>query len=402
MWSLARGVVVAGLLIASCGQAGDSPSAPGADAPAMTAADTSTTTNAAPVESSTAPSSTATTTAAPAVTTPPATAPTVVVSPPGGPAPQIPPVLQRGDRGPWVVTMQEQLRRHGYAIEADGIFGPASKAAVLGFQAAHGLEVDGLCGPNTWAALLHGEILPIVEPARPLTLRVDGLGPFDFGDGPDAIVTRVTAELGTPASDATYQAGFQCGDGWCQGRARTVEWQGVGGARFTVRFHATAGDFVFAGWRLSGYGGLTGIDLATSDGITLGSPAADVLAVSPDARFGYWPEGLCGDAWWDPASFRIGDPGDDYSFDGLRGSVRIEDPWASLDQALVDLGFPDGATCRYDVMCSDLFATVQQMLGLPVTYTLDRATWTALGLPLPPDTHAPVLMLTSGTAGEGC
>lgn len=393
-WRLTRRVVVVGLFAASCGQTSDSPSAPGVGAPPPTAT--------APIEPSTTTSAVATTTAAPTATTPATSEPAVEVSPPVDPAPQAPPILRRGDQGPWVVTMQQELRRHGYAIEADGIFGPASETALLGFQTAHGLEVDGLCGPNTWAALIHGEILPVVEPSRPLTLRADGLGPYDFGDDPAAIVTRLTSELGTPTSDATFQGGFECGDGWCQGRVRTVEWQGVGGARFAVRFHATTSDFAFAGWRLNGYGGLTGIDLATSSGMTLGSTAAEVLATHPDASFGYWPEQACGDAWWDPSSFRVGDPADGYDFDGLRGWVHSEDPWAPLDQALVDHGFPDGTTCMYDVMCSELFATVQQMLGLPVTYSLDRATWTALGLPLPPDPNAPVTMLTAGHATDGC
>ncbi len=68
--------------------------------------------------------------------------------------------LRLGDTGQAVIELQQHLIRHGHSIEADGIFGPTTGAAVRDFQAAHGLEVDGLVGPATWDALLHDEIVP--------------------------------------------------------------------------------------------------------------------------------------------------------------------------------------------------------------------------------------------------
>lgn len=39
-------------------------------------------------------------------------------------------------------------------LQADGIFGPKTQAAVQAFQASHGLTKDGIVGPRTWAELL--------------------------------------------------------------------------------------------------------------------------------------------------------------------------------------------------------------------------------------------------------
>lgn len=47
-----------------------------------------------------------------------------------------------------VRAVQTQL-----GIKADGIFGPATKSAVMAFQQANGLKVDGIIGPLTLAAL---------------------------------------------------------------------------------------------------------------------------------------------------------------------------------------------------------------------------------------------------------
>jgi len=66
-----------------------------------------------------------------------------------------PPILRLGAQGEAVRRLQERLRARGFLEGAvDGIFGPATLAAVEAAQAALGLAVDGAVGPATWEALL--------------------------------------------------------------------------------------------------------------------------------------------------------------------------------------------------------------------------------------------------------
>jgi peptidoglycan hydrolase-like protein with peptidoglycan-binding domain len=57
--------------------------------------------------------------------------------------------LGSGAFGPDVEALQVALKAAGYALTADGAFGPNTLAAVLAFQATKGLEVDGIAGPKT-------------------------------------------------------------------------------------------------------------------------------------------------------------------------------------------------------------------------------------------------------------
>jgi Glycosyl hydrolases family 25/Putative peptidoglycan binding domain len=63
------------------------------------------------------------------------------------------PMLQEGDTGAPVKTLQERLNAWGATLVVDGDFGPLTLAAVKAFQTAHHLSVDGIVGPLTWAAL---------------------------------------------------------------------------------------------------------------------------------------------------------------------------------------------------------------------------------------------------------
>ena len=62
-------------------------------------------------------------------------------------------VLQLGAQGASVASVQRAL-----GVAADGIFGPATDAAVRAHQASHGLTVDGIVGPQTRASLGGGGV----------------------------------------------------------------------------------------------------------------------------------------------------------------------------------------------------------------------------------------------------
>lgn len=63
-------------------------------------------------------------------------------------------VLRHGAFGSDVADLQRRLAELGYPNGvADGVFGERTQAAVLAFQADHGLDVDGVVGRQTWEAL---------------------------------------------------------------------------------------------------------------------------------------------------------------------------------------------------------------------------------------------------------
>lgn len=68
-------------------------------------------------------------------------------------------LLKRGHKSGAVAALQHLLLYRGRALPrwgADGDFGDETEAALQTFQAAAALEADGICGPATWAALTKG------------------------------------------------------------------------------------------------------------------------------------------------------------------------------------------------------------------------------------------------------
>lgn len=63
-------------------------------------------------------------------------------------------LVQQGDSGAQVTTIQQRLQELGYFQgNATGYFGSVTKAAVIEFQQAKGLNPDGIVGSNTQASL---------------------------------------------------------------------------------------------------------------------------------------------------------------------------------------------------------------------------------------------------------
>jgi peptidoglycan hydrolase-like protein with peptidoglycan-binding domain len=73
------------------------------------------------------------------------------------PGPVRTPSLALGEprmRGCAVLELQTRLLARNVELGAvDGIYGPATEAAVRAFQQANNLRVDGIVGVDTWAAL---------------------------------------------------------------------------------------------------------------------------------------------------------------------------------------------------------------------------------------------------------
>lgn len=74
------------------------------------------------------------------------------------------PTITLGATGDAVRRVQRALRRTpNLGLLVDGVFGPATEAAVRNFQQGASLVVDGLVGPLTWAALPDGGPMPTLQ-----------------------------------------------------------------------------------------------------------------------------------------------------------------------------------------------------------------------------------------------
>jgi peptidoglycan hydrolase-like protein with peptidoglycan-binding domain len=116
------------------------------------------------------------------------------------------PTIREGDTGDAVRRAQRAIRRTpGPDLVVDGIFGPATRRAVIEFQQVSGLSADGIVGPATWHALPDGGPMPTLEQGstghvvRSLQ-RVLTNGASEWGTGPGGIDgdfgprTRVSVE----------------------------------------------------------------------------------------------------------------------------------------------------------------------------------------------------------------
>jgi peptidoglycan L-alanyl-D-glutamate endopeptidase CwlK len=81
--------------------------------------------------------------------------------------------LKEGSTGRAVAKLQARLKKAGFNPGlVDGDFGPATKAATIGFQKSAGLLADGIAGPRTLGALglVANDRLPSVIPGVTVTM----------------------------------------------------------------------------------------------------------------------------------------------------------------------------------------------------------------------------------------
>jgi len=64
------------------------------------------------------------------------------------------PVVQNGSQGHPIRTLQFLLRARGHNLTVDGMFGPATEAAVKAFQTSKGMTADGIMSAQTWSRLI--------------------------------------------------------------------------------------------------------------------------------------------------------------------------------------------------------------------------------------------------------
>jgi len=64
------------------------------------------------------------------------------------------PVVQNGNQGHPIRTLQFLLRARGHNLTVDGMFGPATEAAVKAFQSSKAMTADGITSAQTWSRLI--------------------------------------------------------------------------------------------------------------------------------------------------------------------------------------------------------------------------------------------------------
>jgi murein DD-endopeptidase MepM/ murein hydrolase activator NlpD len=135
-------------------------------------------------------------------------------------------LIQRGNSGWDVAALQFLLIRRGHQPGGvDGVFGPATSAAVMAFQRSAGLGVDGIVGGATVAALRR----PSVPRTTPVSdVRFYRPVPGSVGD-----------RFGAPRRGGRRHSGID----FPVGAGTMVQAAGVGTT-------------VFAGWNSGGYGNL--------------------------------------------------------------------------------------------------------------------------------------------------
>ncbi|GHT26743.1 peptidoglycan-binding protein [Bacteroidia bacterium] len=85
-------------------------------------------------------------------------------------------VLRKGSQGTTVAQLQEILKKKGYPVQPDGVFGQQTYIAVCQYQEKNGLTADGIVGNDTWN-LLSGKNATPPTPPTPVSQPVTNAAP---------------------------------------------------------------------------------------------------------------------------------------------------------------------------------------------------------------------------------
>ena len=99
--------------------------------------------------------------------------------------------LRKGSTGPEVTAWQQYLEQQGYPVAVDGVFGDQTVAFTMAWQGANGLDADGIVGPASRAAASSPAPAPSTTPAngrlsargRELVKAFEGLRLTAYPDG---------------------------------------------------------------------------------------------------------------------------------------------------------------------------------------------------------------------------
>lgn len=105
-----------------------------------------------------------------------------------------PSLLRLGSRGARVEALQTQLDALGYRLVTDGIFGKATRRAVVAFQLDTGIATDGVAGPQTLAAL--ETATPVQRTRQRVEMTAEDLEPKSRIVHKGSLLARLGAWLG--------------------------------------------------------------------------------------------------------------------------------------------------------------------------------------------------------------
>lgn len=170
-------------------------------------------------------------------------------------------------------------------------------AAVL-LLAAVGCDDDGGGGGSPSVPAPSASTSASPTPAAALALRVDGLGPVDFGDAMRDAFPLLVDALGPPASESREHGDLPYGYGGMDATVRRLDFGGlyvVFGDWSTP--YRDAGEMHLLGWGATAAVSGVGTPLETPEGIGVGSSVADLREAMPSIDLTVEP-GCGGPPWY--------------------------------------------------------------------------------------------------------